>query len=289
MDVYEIVNKRITELLEAGCCPWLKPWNASTNMPRNLISKREYAGINVWLLNAMNYSSPYFASYRQITEKGGHVRKGEKANVVVFWKLMDNRQSDDPEAVPNAAGKVPLLRYYNVFNVQAQTEGIEVPVLEETVNQFTPIEAAERIIQNMPDKPLIQHMGNRAYYSVGSDTITLPPQHTFNSPEEYASTLNHEAIHSTMAEHRLNRKASIQVHKFGDEAYSREELVAEMGAAFLCAHAGIENTVQNSASYIQGWLKALKDDRKLLVIASAQAQKAANWILNNNPSEEESE
>lgn len=289
MDVYEIVNKRITELLEAGCCPWLKPWNASTNMPRNLISKREYSGINLWLLNAMNYSSPYFASYRQITEKGGYVRKGEKANVVVFWKLMDKHQADDPEAIPNAAGKVPLLRYYNVFNVPAQTEGIEVPAIVETVNTFTPIEEAERIIQNMPDKPLIQHMGNRAYYSPGSDTITMPPQHTFNSPEEYYSTLNHEAVHSTMAEHRLNRKASMKNHQFGDETRAQEELVAEMGAAYLCAFAGITNTIQNSASYCQSWLKALKGDRKLLVIASSQASKAAEFILNRHQSEEVSE
>lgn len=289
MDVYEIVNKRIIELLEAGCCPWLKPWNATTNMPRNLISKREYSGINVWLLNSMNYSSPYFASYRQISERGGHVKKGEKANVVCFWKLMDKRQTDDPEATPNAAGKVPLLHYYNVFNVPFQTEGIEVPPLDETVNQFTPIEEAERIIQNMPDKPLIQHVGNRAFYSVTTDTITMPPQHTFNSPEEYASTLNHEAIHSTMAEHRLNRKASMKNHEFGDEIRAREELVAEMGAAYLCAFAGITNTIQNSASYCQGWLKALRDDRKLLVVASAQAQKAANFILNRFHTEEESE
>jgi antirestriction protein ArdC len=288
MDVYEIVNKRIIELLEAGCCPWLKPWNAATNMPRNLISKREYSGINVWLLNSMNYSSPYFASYRQISERGGHVKKGEKANVVCFWKLMDKRQSDDPEATPNASGKVPLLRYYNVFNVADQTEGIEVPAIVETVNTFTPIEEAERIIQNMPDKPLIQHMGNRAYYSPGSDTITMPPQHSFNSPEEYYSTLNHEAIHSTMAEHRLNRKASMKNHQFGDEMRAREELVAEMGAAYLCAFAGIENTIQNSASYCQSWLKALKDDRKLLVIASSQASKAADFILRRHQTEEES-
>ncbi|WP_281183971.1 ArdC family protein [Trichlorobacter lovleyi] len=289
MDVYEVVNKRIIELLEAGCCPWLKPWNAATNMPRNLITKREYSGINVWLLNAMNYSSSYFASYRQISERGGHVRKGEKANVVCFWKLVDRRQANDPDAEPNAAGKVPLLRYYNVFNVPDQTEGIEAPPVEETTNIFTPIDEAERIISEMPSRPIIQHKGNRAYYSVVTDMITLPPQQCFNSADEYYCTLNHEAIHSTMAEHRLNRKASIQVHTFGDEGYSREELVAEMGAAYLCAFAGIENTMPNSASYIQGWLKALKDDRKLLVIASAQAWKAANWILNRQHAEEASE
>jgi len=181
------------------------------------------------------------------------------------------------------------LRYYNVFNIPDQTEGIEAPPVEETNNSFTPIEEAERIIREMPARPGILHRGNHAFYSVSTDTITLPPQHCFNSVDEYYSTLNHEAIHSTMAEHRLNRKASIQVHKFGDEGYSREELVAEMGAAYLCAFAGIQNTLPNSASYIQGWLKALKDDRKLLVVASAQAWKAANWILNRQNVEETSE
>lgn len=278
-NVYDIVTDRIVAELEKGCIPWHKPWNAAANMPRNLHSKREYRGVNIWLLNAMNYESPWWASYRQIQEMGGNVRKGEKASVVVFFKMVARKQTDDPEAVPNASGLVPILRYYSVFN-STQCDGLTVPVSKKTINELNPIEETARIIKSMPNRPIIRHGGNRAYYSLTDDAIQMPPQQSFNSAEDYASTLNHEAIHSTMAEHRLNRKASIKVHRWGDEAYAREELVAELGSAFLCAMAGIENrTIAASASYIEGWLKALKNDRKLIVVASAQAQKAADYIL----------
>jgi antirestriction protein ArdC len=127
-------------------------------------------------------------------------------------------------------------------------------------------------------------MGKRAYYNPLSDTVTLPLQTAFQSPEEYYATAYHELIHSTMHEDRLNRKVTAQVHKWGDDAYSKEELVAEMGASFLCGHAGIENTtIENSAAYIQGWLKFLKNDKTLLIYAAAQAQKASDYILNVQP------
>jgi antirestriction protein ArdC len=137
------------------------------------------------------------------------------------------------------------------------------------------------------NKPLIQHMGNRAYYNPLSDTVTLPPQIAFQSPEKYYATCFHELTHSTMHEDRLNRKVTAQVHSWGDEAYSKEELVAEMGASFLCGHTGIENmTIENSAAYLAGWLKALKNDRTLLIHAAAQAQKASDYIMGNKLGEE---
>jgi antirestriction protein ArdC len=279
MDIYQTVTDRIIAELTKGCVPWHKPWNAATNMPRNLHSKREYRGVNIWLLNAMSYESPWWASYRQIQEMGGNVRKGEKASIVVFFKMVPKKQADDPEAVPTASGLVPILRYYSIFN-SCQCDGLVIPESEERINEFTPIQEATRIIHNMPCRPTIRHGGNRAYFSVTEDMIQMPPQHSFDTAEDYASTLNHEAIHATMAEHRLNRKASIKVHRWGDEAYAREELVAELGSAFLCAIAGIENrTIAASASYIEGWLKALQNDKKLIVVASAQAQKAADYIL----------
>ncbi len=179
-----------------------------------------------------------------------------------------------------------MLRFYNLFNIE-QTEGIAVPPATESNNPFTPIEQAELVIFNMPHKPLIQHMGNRATYNVRTDTVTLPQKHTFDSEEEYYSTAYHELCHSTMAEHRLNRRASIQVHKFGDEEYSKEELVAECGAAFLCGYSDIHNsTINNSVAYLQGWLRALKNDRTLLVHAAALAQKACDYILNKKEGDE---
>jgi antirestriction protein ArdC len=191
----------------------------------------------------------------------------------VFWKWIDRTDPEDKQ-------KVPLLRYYNVWNVE-QTEGITYPELVTDTNFFAPIEAAEKIVAAMPSKPPIEHIGNRAFYNPRSDSVTLPKLTSFESAEEYYSCLYHELSHSTMHESRLDRKATIQMHRFGDEGYSKEELVAEMGASFLCGHAGIENTtIENSASYIQGWLRALKNDKTLLVHAAAQAQKAADYILN---------
>jgi antirestriction protein ArdC len=280
MNMYEVVNQRILELLERGTVPWRKTWNAGSSMPKNICSKKEYRGVNVFMLACMPYNSPYWMTYKQCQDKGGLVRKGEKSTPVIFWKWLDKTEEGASTTGTPSNGKIPMLRFYNVFN-QEQTEGIDAPQANEIVNTFTPIESAEQIIVNMPCKPLIQHMGNKAIYNVRTDTVTLPPKHTFESEEEYYATAYHELCHSTMAEQRLNRKASIQVHMFGDESYSKEELVAECGAAFLCGHAGIENaTIENSAAYIQGWLRALKNDRTMLVHAAALAQKASDFILN---------
>ncbi|MEI6213967.1 MAG: zincin-like metallopeptidase domain-containing protein [Desulfuromonadales bacterium] len=287
VNVYDVINSRIMELLEKGTVPWRRGWNISSSMPRSFATRKEYRGINVFLLASLQYSQPWFLTFNQIQERGGHVKPGEKACPIVFWKWIDGKNVADVADAHKAAGKIPLLRYYNVFNVE-QTEGITYQELSDTTNQeFTPIQAAEQIISTMPDKPLIQHMGNKASYNPASDTITLPPQSAFVSAEEYYCTAFHELTHSTMAEHRLNRKSTIQVHQWGDEHYSKEELVAEMGASFLCGHAGIEHTtLENSAAYIQGWLKALKNDKTLLVHAAAAAQKASDYILNVTPTED---
>lgn len=283
MNVYDVVNQRIMELLEQGTVPWRKTWNAQSNYPKNLISKKPYKGINVWLTACQNYSSPFWLTFKQATELGGHVKRGMKSTPVIYFQLLD--KADNTEDGTN--GKIPLLRYYSVFNTE-QCEGITVPELPTSTSVFDPIEKAESIIAAMPDKPLIQNMGNRATYNVRTDTVTLPPQAAFEVAEEYYCTAFHELCHSTMAEHRLNRKASIQIHKFGDEEYSKEELVAEMGASFLCGYCGIENiTIENSAAYIQGWLKALKNDKTLLISSAAQAQKASDYILNILPAPEE--
>jgi antirestriction protein ArdC len=281
-NVYEIVNNRILELLEQGTVPWRKPWNAATGMPRNLTSKKEYRGVNVFLLSCMPYSSPYWLTYKQATDKGGNVRKGEKSTLVVFWKLLAAGETSETEAT----GKVPLLRYYNVFNLE-QCEGIEAPDSGETVNQFDPIDKAADIITGMPLKPEIKYGGNRAYYSPVLDYIQLPHLHSFESPEEYYNTMYHELVHSTGHSQRLGRKSILEPSYFGSHEYSKEELVAEMGAAFLSGYSGIENrTIENSAAYIKGWLSALKGDKKLLVLAAAQAQKAADFILNHKLEEE---
>lgn len=285
MNVYEVINHRIMDLLEKGTVPWKKPWNGEGNMPMNLVSKKEYRGVNVFMLSCMPYGSPYWMTFKQIREKGGYVRQGEKATPVIFWKWLERNDSDD--ATGNKNRKIPMLRYYNVFNLE-QTEGIPIPDTEVTNNPFNPIEKAEQIISSMPLKPDIYHGGNKASYSLSQDTIHLPTQHSFLLPEEYYCTGFHELIHSTGHSCRIGRKSILEPTYFGSHEYSKEELVAEMGAAFLCGYSGIEQkTIENSASYIQGWLKVLKNDKTMLVHAAAQAQKAADYILNRKGGEEE--
>lgn len=285
MNVYEMINSRITELLEQGTVPWKKPWNAENRQPANLISKKAYRGVNVFLLTCQSYFSPYWLTFNQCKERGGFVKRGEKGTPVIFWKWLDKTTEDD--SVPSVNGKIPLLRYYTVFNVE-QCEGIKAPAVIQACNLFSPIEKADLVLQYMPMKPEIRHGGSRAYYSPSLDYIQLPEMQSFCSAEEYHNTLFHECIHATGHANRLARKSILEPSYFGSHEYSKEELVAEMGAAFLSAHAGIANqTIENSAAYIQGWLKALKNDRTLMVYAAAQAQKAAEFVLNQQAEQEE--
>ncbi|WP_243375516.1 zincin-like metallopeptidase domain-containing protein [Geotalea sp. SG265] len=276
INVYEVINNRIMELLEQGTVPWRKPWNAESNMPKNLINKKHYRGINVFLLACMPYSSSYWMTFKQVQDKGGHVKKGEKSTPVIFWKWLDRNDAEDNDAT---TGKIPLLRYYSVFNLE-QCEGITAPKPLETVNEFGSIGKAEEIIANMPLLPEIKYGGNRAYYSPALDYVQLPSQNSFDSAEEYYSTAFHELTHATGHAKRVGRKSILEPSYFGSHEYSKEELVAEMGAAFLCGYCGIEQkTIKNSAAYIQGWLKELKNDRTLLIHAAAQAQKSADYII----------
>ena len=284
MNIYEQVTARIMEILETGTIPWKQPWRSSEGA-RNLISKKPYRGINQFLLNCSPYASQYWMTYRQAAEKGGHVRQGEKSTAVVFWKWLDCKVPSD-EDDNEATGEVPLLRYYNVFNLE-QIGGITAPVEEQSVNPFSPIEQAEQVIRNMPSRPVILYGGDRACYSPRLDNVKLPKQVAFKSPEEFYSTAFHELAHATGHASRLSRKGILEPSYFGSHDYSQEELVAEFGSSMLCGFAGIEQqTIENSAAYIQGWLKVLKGDKKLAIVAAGQAQRAADFILNNHESEE---
>lgn len=278
MNVFEQVTARIMEMLETGTVPWKKPWS-STGGARNLVSQKPYRGINQFLLNCSPYSSPYWLTFNQARQKGGSVNKGEKSTAVLFWKWLDQKVVPD-EDENSASSKVPLLRYYNVFNLE-QIDGITAPVEEQPVNPFSHIEQAEQIINNMPQRPNIQYGGDRACYSPKLDKVKLPNQVAFKSPEEFYSTAFHELTHSSGHSSRLSRKGILEPSYFGSHDYSQEELVAEFGASMLCGFAGIEQqTIENSAAYIQGWLKVLKNDQKLAIMAAGQAQRAADFILN---------
>ncbi len=277
-DVYQIITDRIVQQLENGVVPWHKPWKAGAHgWPKNLVSKRDYRGVNVFLLSCTDYELPYWVSYKQAKQLGGHVCKGQKSTLVLFWKWYDKEDSESGKAV-----KIPVLRYYNVFNV-AQCDGLDerIPQVDAVAdNEFTPIEACERIVAGMPQSPDINHGSAGAFYRSSDDTVSMPFQERFETPEHYYSTLFHELVHSTGHDGRLKRNGIIESHRFGSGSYTREELVAEMGAAFLCGHADtVDATIDDSASYIDGWLKRLKDDKRLVVHAAANAQKAADFIL----------
>lgn len=276
MDSYERITAMIISMLEAGDIPWHRPWNGTL---KNLRSGKEYRGINIWLLGGRKYSSPYWLTFRQAKEMGGHVKAGEKSATVVFWKLIPKKTNvhildeDGNEVVEY----VPYLRTYNVFNVIQTT----LPVPEIETRQNDPIQAAEAIVAGMPRAPPIGHGDTtRAYYSPSGDEVNVPEINLFDNAQYYYNVLFHELTHSTGHASRLGRFRADADHTFGSNDYSQEELVAEMGAAFLSGQAGIEReTVENSAAYIQSWLKSLKNDKKMVVIAAAQAQKAADFIL----------
>ncbi|MGH7953255.1 MAG: ArdC family protein [Limisphaerales bacterium] len=273
VNIYDQITERIISLLEAGTVPWRKPWNVQAGLPRNLVSKKPYRGINVWLLHSMHYESPYWLTFRQALELGGNVRKGEKACRVMFCKL---REIEDEKT--GETDKIPMLRFYYVFNV-AQCEGLKnVPAPAETL--VDSLIKPEAIVTAMSQRPDIKHGKALACYSPSTDTVFMPDHARFEKQEGYYATLFHELIHSTGHPTRLHRPTLTESAGFGSNPYCKEELVAEMGAAFLCGHAGIgEMILENSAAYVQNWLEQLRNDKKLIVQAAAQAQRATDFIL----------
>lgn len=290
--VYEIVTEKILAQLEAGTVPWRKPWTSAQLQPRNLVSGKAYRGVNRFMLACTGHASPFWLSYKQALQLGGHVRKGEKSTLIVFWKIDVVQGEPDPE-VPEDSGKRKrvILRYYSGFN----SEQCELPEkvmakiaaatkVAEAVHT-DPIAECESIVAGMPKAPVINRNGSRACYQPREDQVTVPPRETFTvAPAEFYSTLYHELGHSTGHKSRLGRKGVMEAIIFGSGDYSREELVAEMTAAFLCAESGIlPTTLENSAAYIASWVKVLKGDSKAVVIAAAQAQKAADYVLDRKP------
>lgn len=282
--VYQMITDKIIAHLEAGVAPWRQPWKAAEAGPRNIDGYR-YRGINVLLLimESMEhgYESPYWMTFKQVQAKGGKVRKGEKSTVIVFWKRLRITEKNETTGKPETK-IIPMLRYFRVFNL-AQTEGVKVPrkVLEEQLAEATavepdPIKEADKIIAGYVDPPKIRRNGTQAFYQPGTDSITVPPLKAYSDAGEFYSTLFHEMGHSTGHPKRLDR---VKGKTFGDHEYGREELIAEMTAAFLCAESGITQTVENSASYLASWISVLKDDARAVVVAAGAAQRAADLIL----------
>lgn len=281
-DIINEITDKVIELLEQGTSPWKKPWNGRDMMPGNYKSKKNYRGINLLYLSMLPFESPFYMTYKQIEELGGNVKKGEKGIPVVFWKFFGTKSEDPDTGAEIFEKKGAMVRYYTIFNTD-QCEGLDIVIPkaeDEKTLEFNPIKECESIIESFKNKPVIEHKGIRACYSPLQDVVTMPENERFHSCEKYYSTLFHELVHGTGHYSRLNREGFMSGASFGSNKYSKEELIAEMGAAFLCAHAGIENeTIDNSAAYLKGWIKVLKEDNKILLSAAQQAQKAFDHIL----------
>lgn len=278
--VYEIVTDKIIDQLEKGVIPWRKPWGTTGTggLPKNGITGRKYSGINLLMLE---WGETYY-TWNEIQEHNHEaakkkeplwkIKKGSKASIVVFFTLVENKKSKNPEKPE----QIPIYRYYNVF-ASNDIEGIDHNV---KTYEHDPITEAEEIAFNFKEVPVHHHNNNRAFYSPMEDYINVPSYDRFEHPEEYYSTLFHEMTHSTGHESRLKRfVGSAKNASKGSKAYSFEELIAELGAAFLCGHCGIVNkTIDNSAAYIDSWLKVLKEDKTAIIRAAGKASKAADYI-----------
>jgi antirestriction protein ArdC len=273
--VYEIITDKIIKQLESGVAPWRKPWTCQT--PANLITQKEYRGLNVFTLSSQGYPSRFWLTFNQASKLGGKIRKSEKSSPVIFWNVGEELETVKPDGTKDTARPF-LLRYYNVFNF-AQTEGIDIPAsLLQERRTNDPIAACEQIVAKMPNPPSFEQ-SDKAWYSANSDVVGMPAQGLFHSSEEYYATKFHELAHSTGHAKRLHRENFDNPVSFGSDSYSKEELIAEMTAAMLCGIAGIEQkTLENSAAYLETWITRLKSDSRLLVSAASQAQKAADFI-----------
>jgi antirestriction protein ArdC len=269
MNIYKMVTDQILASLKQGEIPWVRPWNVE--QPRNLISKKAYKGVNLWLLMGKG-GSPYWLTYKQAKQLGGNVRKGEHGSMVIYWSMLKTKDKDNKEKT------VPLLRYFTVFNA-TQCDGIDCPKGEEKRE----IKEASAIVDGMPRKPQIKHDDiNRAFYSPMGDFVNMPPINQFKDSASYHAVLFHELAHATGHSTRLSRNTLTGQTNFGSADYGKEELTAELCSSFLCHKAGLNKDIKDHASYIQGWIKSLKDEPNLIIWASGRAEAACKYILNEN-------
>ena len=292
-DLYQVITNKVIELLEAGTVPWQRPWN-QYGLARNYATGHVYTGINAFLLNFFpSFDVPFYLTYKQAQALGGQVRKGAKAETVYFFKTL-YKDADGKNLKPAQIAKlgdgdkfvkaIPMPRTFHLFNI-ADVDGIDFDIPEVGNTPSAPIEACDDFVASLQAVPEICHEDlNRAFYAPKADQINMPPLPRFSSPEAYYKTLFHEATHSTGHASRLSRPGitlPMEQRVPGSETHAHEELIAELGAVYLCQHAGItrQPLQENAAAYIDSYLQLLKNDKRFLFQASSQAQKAVNFLL----------
>jgi antirestriction protein ArdC len=284
--IHELVTGRIIAALERGTIPWHQPWHARTGRQRSMSTGQPYRGVNVFLLALTaadeGYASPFWGTYRQISGHGGQVRRGEHSTLVVFFEQHHITSTGDHPGPGGQPGQtsittVPVLRYFRVFN--AEQAGGLAPKFYPGPGSFTEITGPQAVLDGyLRHGPRLEHVaGDRADYHWRTDTIRLPQRGQFRTPEGYYATAFHECGHAS----RLARAGIVGFDHFGSGRYAKEELVAQMTSAILCAQTGIDTADEfsNSAGYIASWLRVLHDDKKLVVSAAAQAQRACDLVI----------
>mgnify|MGYP006401386789 CR=1 FL=1 len=303
MKLHDEILKTITDdveraIAEGGQVCWEKPWNGTANMPRSAQTGKAYQGINTFLLSILPYASPYFLTYRQAKKLGGSVMRGETGHRIYFYKFLTT-ETKDKETGKTLKKGFPLLKSFVVFNAS------QCDLPEEVQTKFAPVEGeatnpedgwleADAALLSFIEREGIALtsdegglLANRACYSHAEDRVNMPKRESFSGDCEYVSTLAHECVHATGHESRLQRRDLMEIRSFGSEDYSREELVAEMGAGIFCAIHDIDRPVlqRNRTAYLRGWLRSLKNDPKMLMWAGSRASKAVDWIHNIKPGE----
>ena len=279
-DVYSTITNTLIEQIEAGAGQWVRPWNTNGgfSMPVNVTNKKQYRGINTVMLilaaNKAGHSNNLWATYKQWSEKKAQVRAGEKSTTIVFWGTYHNELEDGSEK------DVMYAKLYNVFNV-AQVDGFELPTVSAPISEQSRIYNAETYFHNT--RAITRNGGNRAYYSIDGDCIQLPNFSQFPNPLDYYATQAHEMVHWTGHKSRCNREFGT---RFGNATYAFEELIADIGSAFVCSLLGlVHEPRKDHAQYLASWLQVLKSDKKAIFTAASAAQKAVDYLESLQPVE----
>tara|TARA_R110002012_G_scaffold197522_2_gene366103 strand:+ start:25566 stop:26474 length:909 start_codon:yes stop_codon:yes gene_type:complete len=295
-NIYEHITNRVIKGLKSDGLKWFRPWRGGSNNPINHKSEVEYKGFNIFWLNMVceeaGYENNEWLTYKQGQELGYTLKKGSKAGdqFVIYWmvsylhdgKWYSENQLKKMGIKKSACKESWNMRYYNVFNIAQFEESIEAKRKPVVATEFNPIEEAEKVLRNYEGRPSLRHGGDRAFYRPSNHHVQMPKRNSFVTPDDYYKTLFHELTHSTGHKSILNRKGVMGVNNFGDESYSQEELVAELGSEYLVGLTGLDpkDNETNSQAYINGFIANLEDsDPKHIIYASQQAMKAVNRIL----------